>query len=88
MKPTTSTQSLFKNRKYYLWNCDGVKVQRANFDLLKEEVKLGASWTRLATKGQRVTIGELPLDAQLKADLVDPGACNTEGEEMKTFIVN
>lgn len=44
------------NNKDYLWNRDGIKVERANFDLLEEEVELGASWSRLTTEGQRVTV--------------------------------
>lgn len=85
-KPTISTESVFKNSKCYFWNCDGVEVQWANFDLLEEEIKLGAPWSRLATKGQRVAIGELPLDAKLEADLIDPGAWNTTAEEMKSLF--
>lgn len=63
------------NNKDYLWNRDGIKVERANFDLLEEEVELGASWSRLTTEGQRVTVWELPLDAGLQADLIHPSAC-------------
>lgn len=44
------------NNKDYLWNRDGIKVERANFDLLEEEVELGASWSRLTPEGQRVTV--------------------------------
>ena len=69
-----SVESVLKNNNY-LWDCDGIEVKRANFDLLEEEVELGAPWSRLSsTEGQRVAVRELPRDAMLEADLVDPGA--------------
>lgn len=45
-----------KNIKEHLWDCDGVKVQRANFDLLEEEVELRAPRRRRTTEGQRVAV--------------------------------
>ncbi len=42
--------------KSYLRDRDGIEVYRANFDLLEQEVELWASWSRLATKSQRVAI--------------------------------
>lgn len=68
----------------YLWNSDGIKVQRANFDLLEEEVGLGAPRSRLAPEGQRVAVRQLPQDARLQAHLVHPRPCKQSGEGTKT----
>ena len=86
LKPDPLSAGPSNNGKHYLRDGDGVKVQRANFDLLEEEVELGAPRGRLAAEGQRVAVRELPLDAGLEAYLVDPGAWRRRSRDGELYI--